>query len=63
MAMDKAIESGKEHRKQYYGCKAIDPSCRNGGSCEWCQQNRKYKFLKKMQKSVDKEIQEWYNNT
>lgn len=48
MSMDKAIKYGKEHRKVYRGAKAIDKSCRNNGSCEWCQSNRKYKFLKKM---------------
>lgn len=51
MAMDKAIAKGTEHRKPYYGSKAFDKSCRNGGSCKWCEMNRKYKFLKKMQKS------------
>lgn len=51
MSMDKAIKSGKEHRKPYSGAKAISKSCRNHGSCPWCQMNRKYKFLKK---SIDK---------
>lgn len=55
MSMEKAIASGKEHRKPYYGAKAIAKSCRNHGSCVWCEMNRKHKFLKK---SVDKkEIQ------
>lgn len=26
MSLDKAIEHGKEKRKPYYGCRAIDPS-------------------------------------
>ena len=56
MSMDKAIKYGKEHRKQYYGTKAIDKTCRNGGSCQYCQMNRKYKFLKKMQEPIDKLI-------
>ena len=54
MGMGKAIKSGKEHRKEYRGAKAIAKSCRNGGSCEWCRMNRMYKNLKKMQKSIDK---------
>ena len=33
MTLDKAIESGKEHRKQYRGAKRVDPSCRNHGGC------------------------------
>ena len=52
--MEKAIASGKEHRKEYYGAKAICKSCRNGGSCKWCRMNRQYKNLKKMQISIDK---------
>lgn len=51
MSMDKAIQYGKEHRKAYRGAKAIDRTCRNHGSCEWCKGNRKHKFLNKM---VDK---------
>ena len=53
MGMEKAIASGKEHRKPYYGTKAIDKTCRNGGSCEWCRRNRMYKNLQKLQESID----------
>lgn len=42
--MDKAIEHGKENRKQYRGAKAIDKTCRNHGTCPWCQGNRKHKI-------------------
>ena len=45
MALDKAIKSGKEHRKPYRGSKVIDYSCRNHGSCPYCERNRKHKFL------------------
>ena len=44
MSLDKAIEHGKEHRKPYYGSKAIDPSCRNHGVCLWCMMDRTHKF-------------------
>lgn len=44
--MDKAIMSGKEHRKLYRGVKAISKSCRNHGSCPSCERNRKHKRLK-----------------
>ena len=47
MSLDKAIEHGKERRKQYRGSKAIDTSCRNHGSCTWCEENRKHKFRDK----------------
>lgn len=45
--LDKAIKSGKEHRKPYRGAKAVDFTCRNHGSCPWCQGNRKYKLKKR----------------
>lgn len=43
VSLDKAIESGKEHRRPYRGAKAVDSTCRNHGSCEWCHGNRTYK--------------------
>lgn len=47
MSLDKAIEHGKEKRKPYRGIKAIDYTCRNHGSCEWCKRNRQFKFRDK----------------
>jgi hypothetical protein len=52
MSLDKAINSGKEKRKKYRGCKAIDTSCRNNGTCPWCQGQVKYK-IKKAQQRVE----------
>ena len=46
MSLDKSIEHGKEHRNPYHGPKAVDPSCRNHGSCPHCYQNRNYKHRK-----------------
>ena len=40
--LSRGIKSGKEHRKEYRGAKAIDCSCRNHGTCEWCKNNRLY---------------------
>lgn len=40
MSLDKAIEHGKEKRKPYRGAKAADATCRNHGSCKWCEMNR-----------------------
>ena len=57
MSLNKAILHRKEHRKEYYGSKAIDPSCRNGGTCGWCQMNRQYKN-KKRQDSLNEKIRE-----
>lgn len=30
----------REHRRQWRGSKLIDKSCRNHGTCPWCQRNR-----------------------
>lgn len=51
MSLDKAIEHGKERRKEYRGAKAVDPSCRNHGSCPWCKENRLHKFAKQKEKA------------
>ena len=58
MSLDKAIEHGKEHRKKYHGAKAIDRTCRNHGSCEYCKQNRLYKYKKQILIAKDK-LMEW----
>lgn len=60
MGLDKAIEHGKEKRKPYTGAKAIDCSCRNHGSCEWCRVNRMYQWLKvdEASKQALKEIED-----
>ena len=55
MSLDKAIEHGKEHRKIYYGAKAVDHTCRNHGSCGWCLGNRTYKNAKKILSMEQKE--------
>jgi len=68
MSFHKAIASGKEHRIEYGTkgqpyCKAVDPTCRNHGSCPWCLSNRTAKNnakkkiaeneIKKFKKSID----------
>ncbi len=40
MSLDKAIKSGKEHRKPFRKSKLFDRSCRNHGSCSYCSDNR-----------------------
>lgn len=57
MTLDMSIEHNKEHRKKYYGAKAVDKSCRNHGSDEWSAENRKYKH-KKRQASIDEQLEE-----
>ena len=45
MSLQKAIKHGKERRKEYRGAKAVDPTCRNHGSCPWCEGNRLHAAL------------------
>jgi hypothetical protein len=48
MSLEKAIKYGKEHRKQYYGSKSFDKTCRCGKSnpnpCPWCLSDKKINF-------------------
>lgn len=61
MSLNKAVENNKEYRKPYHGSKAIAKSCRNHGGCPWCEENRKYKDLKKIQKMLDMMKEMGYN--
>ncbi len=58
MSLDKSIQSGKERRKSYRGAKAIDRTCRNHGSCDWCKRNRTHKNEKRKLKSQQK-MEDW----
>lgn len=53
MSLDKAIKHGKEHRKQYRGAKAVDPTCRNHGTDPWEQGKVQYKKKKSDLKGRD----------
>lgn len=58
MSLDKSIQSGKSHRKPYRGAKAIDATCRNHGSCEWCHGNRTHKNDKR-ELATEQELREY----
>lgn len=47
MSLNKAIEHGKEHRKQYRRAKAVDSSCRNHGGCPYCEEGRLHTHKKR----------------
>lgn len=51
MSLDKAVQHGKEYRKPYTGGKAIDRTCRNHGSCDYCREIdfMPQKYSKKLQ--------------
>lgn len=57
MSLDKAIMSGKEHRKPYQGSARFDGSCRHGGDCPWCIGNRTVKN-KRAQASLRDDLRE-----
>jgi len=57
--LNKAITSGKEHRKPYYGTQRFDRTCRCHGSCEWCKANRLYNTVRREQK-MDSKLNEYF---
>lgn len=62
MSLEKGIEHGKEHRRQYYKtCYLVDKECRCGGSCLWCRSNRTIQIQKENEKTLDKMKDEGYN--
>lgn len=62
MSLDKAIQYGKEKRKPYQGSKKYFCSCRNHGSCSWCEENRRYKFRDKHPEDKEEVINEIMNS-
>jgi hypothetical protein len=61
MSLDKGIESGKEKRKQYRKSKRFDSTCRNHGSCKYCENNRLHNN-KKRKTSADEKLKDLDNN-
>ena len=57
--LDKAIDNKKEYRKPYRGSKRFDHSCRNHGSCSYCEGNRTI-FDKKARMRVEGQENEWF---
>lgn len=62
MSLDKSIQYGKEHRKPYSGAKAVDSTCRNHGSCSWCQRNRIHKNEKR-ELTATQRLEDFKNNS
>jgi hypothetical protein len=58
MSLDKAIQYGKEHRRQYKRAELFSRSCRNHGTCSWCKNNRTHKF-KRASLSSKQQIKEY----
>lgn len=60
MSLEKAIKYRKEKRKEYRGSKAFDRTCRNHGSCGWCESNRTFSEKKK-RFSIDEQLDEYFD--
>ncbi len=69
MSLNKAIEHGKERRRPYRGSKAVDYTCRNHGTCDWCKSNRMYNEKRELEKmkcrltDFQQHINEYSNET
>lgn len=62
MSLDKAVEHGKERRKPYRGAKAVDATCRNHGSCEWCRHNRLHS-RKKSEVAAEQDVNSYIDDS
>ena len=58
--MEKAIQHGKEKRKQYRkrDARNFDWSCRNHKSCPRCAEGRQH-FDRKRRRAADMDLKEW----
>ena len=64
MSLEKAIASGKEHRrsfKDYNFAKYVDKQCRNHGACAWCKGNRLYRN-KKARNKIEQDWRDYKND-
>lgn len=61
MSLNKAIKHKKERRRPYRGAKAVDSTCRNHGSCDWCKGNRIHRNEKKAL-GQELELKEYFKN-
>jgi len=52
MSLDKAIKYKKEKRRQFFGAKAIDSTCRNHGSDDWSYSDRTHKNRKRYEAAL-----------
>ena len=46
MSFDNHYPKRKDHRRVYYGAKAVDRSCRNHGDCPHCLSSRLIRALR-----------------
>ena len=60
MSLYQSIVHGKEHRNKFYlnSNKFCSKSCRNHGTCDWCQGNRLYNQKRDMLKVDYQELED-----
>ena len=57
MSLEKAIKYGKEKREPYRKSKRWDRSCRNHGSCGYCEGNRTIQSKRGMEDVTEQEAE------
>lgn len=58
MSFDKDYPNRKDKRKKYRKSKRFDATCRPGGSCPYCRDNRLHSDKIRKQSAKDKESDE-----
>lgn len=53
MSFDNEYPNRKDRRKRYHGSKNFDRSCRPGGDCPHCKNNRRYSNEKRKQQALE----------
>lgn len=61
MSLQKGIDHKKEYRKNFFGSKKNDRSCRNHGSCSWCEKDRTF-FDKKNRENSKSDLEDYVNS-
>ena len=51
--LDKAIKHGKERRQPYRRSRVFDRTCRNHGSCGYCEGNRTFDLKRERERTAD----------
>jgi hypothetical protein len=60
MSLEKAIASGKDRRAPYRRSGQFDRTCRPGGACPYCLENRRIQSLRELDRA--RESQRDYDN-
>ena len=58
MSFDMRYPNRKDWRKPYYGAKAVDATCRNHGTCPYCESGRKHAAIRRAPADADDQIRD-----